>query len=74
LLAPVPCIPEKAHHEGVALPRERERWVIKINSELVIVELFPKTFSSACGCEEVELVIVLGERATDTPYLQLQHL
>jgi hypothetical protein len=45
-----------------------------MDSELVIVEPFPQTFCPAFGCEEVEFVIVLGKRAADTPYLQLQRL
>jgi hypothetical protein len=45
-----------------------------MNSELVIVEPFPQAFGPACGCEDMELIIVLGERATDTTYLKLQRL
>jgi formate dehydrogenase maturation protein FdhE len=45
-----------------------------MDAELVIMEPFPQAFCPACGCEKVELVIVLGERAAGTPYLQLQRL
>jgi len=53
---------------------EWERWVVQMNSKLVIVEPFPQTFGPACGWEDLELIIVLGERAADTTYLQLQRL
>jgi hypothetical protein len=45
-----------------------------MDAELVIMEPFPQAFCPACGCEEVELVTVLGKRAAGTPYLQLQRL
>jgi hypothetical protein len=53
LLAPVPSIPEEMHQQGITLAREQERWVVEVNSKIVILKSLPETLGTAQSCQEM---------------------